>query len=598
MIITREYRACCPLPQNSSLSTIATTTTTILPSIVGVNSSPSSNEKEAFRMKRFKAIEPLSTTINNNITVAQSIVNKPLKHDDENEKGESLLHYQSTTSCAVLKGTDRCVDSTVNPTSTLKKNRSSVLSSSDPTILESASIVTCFDAALLFSYSSIDCQPFSSLRPLPSPSPSLSPSLFTNKLTVNTSSFYSSTCFEQRRKPTINATTACKQLPNRTRPFHVMNIQKCGFAFLLCCFLCISRVFALPSNDLLKLKNSFDNDSTLLSNRPAESVFNETICATIDIRNDVKNFRKLENCTVIEGNLQIVLIDRGEPRFSLFVVESNKLNSTHRINTFFSFQSAQPKDYRNLSFPKLVEITDYLLLYRASGLQSLSKLFPNLSVIRGQKLFWNNYALVVYDMLKLHDIGLHNLTSILKGSVRIEQNPNLCFVHTINWDLISKNKAGENILRVSFVVTFSFIFCLSPFFASLRERWLFVLNSCGRSWILSVCFCSVVVKFDHRRPIITLHTHTRLRDCSAPLSLFSRTKHTLNDPAILDALIYGQRSNYRLAPNAPHYTRALIALECDVQTFLSYLRPFARGVTSIRPFGARFYFDHLLLVQR
>lgn len=96
-----------------------------------------------------------------------------------------------------------------------------------------------------------------------------------------------------------------------------------------------------------------------------------------------------------------------------------------------------------------MEITDYLLIYRISGLTSLSRLFPNLAVIRGQKLFWNNYALVVYDMLKLHDIGLYNLSVISRGSVRIEQNPNLCYVHTVNWDLITRQKAGNNVFRVS-----------------------------------------------------------------------------------------------------------------------------------------------------
>lgn len=57
-------------------------------------------------------------------------------------------------------------------------------------------------------------------------------------------------------------------------------------------------------------------------------------------------------------------------------------------------------DYDNLTFPDLVEITDFLMLYRVQGLKTLSHLFPNLRVIRGNSLV-NNYALVVYEMLSL-----------------------------------------------------------------------------------------------------------------------------------------------------------------------------------------------------
>ena len=53
---------------------------------------------------------------------------------------------------------------------------------------------------------------------------------------------------------------------------------------------------------------------------------------------------------------------------------------------------AQKKDFENMTFPKLREITGYLLLYRV---QSLSKLCPNLTVIRGDVLFYN-YTLVIY----------------------------------------------------------------------------------------------------------------------------------------------------------------------------------------------------------
>ncbi|XP_054999430.1 insulin-like growth factor 1 receptor [Sorex araneus] len=124
----------------------------------------------------------------------------------------------------------------------------------------------------------------------------------------------------------------------------------------------------------------------------------------IDIRNDYQQLRRLENCTVIEGYLHILLISKAE-------------------------------DYRSYRFPKLTVITEYLLLFRVAGLESLGDLFPNLTVIRGWKLFYN-YALVIFEMTNLKDIGLHNLRNITRGAIRIEKNADLCYLSTVDWSLI------------------------------------------------------------------------------------------------------------------------------------------------------------------
>lgn len=124
----------------------------------------------------------------------------------------------------------------------------------------------------------------------------------------------------------------------------------------------------------------------------------------IDIRNDFQQLRRLENCTVIEGYLHILLISRGD-------------------------------DYRSYRFPKLTVITEYLLLFRVAGLESLGDLFPNLTVIRGWKLFYN-YALVIFEMTHLKDIGLHSLRNITRGAIRIEKNADLCYLSTVDWSLI------------------------------------------------------------------------------------------------------------------------------------------------------------------
>ncbi|XP_053147694.1 insulin receptor [Hemicordylus capensis] len=140
------------------------------------------------------------------------------------------------------------------------------------------------------------------------------------------------------------------------------------------------------------------------------------VCPSVDIRNSLTYFSLLENCTVIEGHLQILL---------LFKTRS--------------------EDFRELSFPLLTMITDYLLLFRVYGLESLKKLFPNLTVIRGTRLFFN-YALVIFEMVHLKEIGLYNLMNITRGAVRIEKNDELCYLLTIDWSLILDSVAANDIV--------------------------------------------------------------------------------------------------------------------------------------------------------
>lgn len=98
------------------------------------------------------------------------------------------------------------------------------------------------------------------------------------------------------------------------------------------------------------------------------------ICQSIDVRNSVHLFSLLKDCCVIEGVLQIVLL-----------------------------QNHTEADFENISFPKLREITGYMLLYRVDGLKSLNKLFPNLEVIRGDVLL-TDYAFMIYEMRNLQEV--------------------------------------------------------------------------------------------------------------------------------------------------------------------------------------------------
>lgn len=133
----------------------------------------------------------------------------------------------------------------------------------------------------------------------------------------------------------------------------------------------------------------------------------------MDVRNKPDQLEKLKNCRVIEGFLQILLMDNPEG-----------------------------ESFENYTFPLLTEITDFLLVYRVTGLKSLGRLFPNLAVIRGNKLFLN-YALVVFEVFTLEEVGLHSLKFIGRGAVRIEKNQALCFSQSIDWSQLMNETHHE-----------------------------------------------------------------------------------------------------------------------------------------------------------
>ncbi|KAL1429959.1 hypothetical protein MTO96_015453 [Rhipicephalus appendiculatus] len=138
---------------------------------------------------------------------------------------------------------------------------------------------------------------------------------------------------------------------------------------------------------------------------------NRTICGHIEVRNRVSSLvSHLGNCSVVEGSL-MVMMTRADDIWA------------------------------NLSFPHLTEITGFLFFYRAIGLQSLGRLFPNLAVIRGESAISGNYALVVFEVETLVELGLSRLTDIQRGAVRIEKNPNLCHANTVDWNRIAPHAA-------------------------------------------------------------------------------------------------------------------------------------------------------------
>ncbi|VVC96552.1 unnamed protein product [Leptidea sinapis] len=108
------------------------------------------------------------------------------------------------------------------------------------------------------------------------------------------------------------------------------------------------------------------------------------------------------------------------------------------------FKTRVYNKYKKFGGKRKLNVTGFVVVYRVAGLESLGQLFPNLMRIRGNTLM-SNYALIIYDMPKLREVGLYNLLKIDRGGVIIWTGPLTCYLDTINWKAIAPN--SRHVLR-------------------------------------------------------------------------------------------------------------------------------------------------------
>lgn len=243
----------------------------------------------------------------------------------------------------------------------------------------------------------------------PRPPPPLSNIIIPNYLTSSTTTSTTTLSTPSSLSSSLNAANAAVAVIDTATAPATANVTTLS-----------SLSSATQSTTTIKQHITLNHSNTGKTNRSSPRR-PEKVCPGVHIRNDLKSFEQLRGCTIIDGPLTIALVS----------------NSTHPYES---------KDYENITFPDLHEITEYLLFFRVQGLSSLNGLFPNLSVIRGNELV-SNYALIIYEMMDLHKINLPKLSDILRGSVRIEFNPNLCYVSTVNWEAICKHAFTAHFIK-------------------------------------------------------------------------------------------------------------------------------------------------------
>ncbi|NXV09544.1 ERBB3 kinase, partial [Cettia cetti] len=142
------------------------------------------------------------------------------------------------------------------------------------------------------------------------------------------------------------------------------------------------------------------------------------LSVTGDAQHQYQTLHKMyNNCEIVMGNLEIVLIDHTQ----------------------------------DLSFLQTIrEVTGYILIamnvFTALPLQ-------NLRVIRGTQFYEERFALFVLlnynpnSTQALRQLGLNQLTEILAGGVYIEKNAQLCHVDTVEWRDIMRDTRLEPLVR-------------------------------------------------------------------------------------------------------------------------------------------------------
>ncbi|XP_054851220.1 receptor tyrosine-protein kinase erbB-2 [Eublepharis macularius] len=130
--------------------------------------------------------------------------------------------------------------------------------------------------------------------------------------------------------------------------------------------------------------------------------------------------RLYENCRVVQGNLEITYL---------------------------------PADADTSFLMDIREVQGYVLIAK-NHVRHLQ--LNSLLIIRGTQLYEEKYALAVLENAEpsenvgLQELGMLKLTEILKGGVIVDENPQLCFQETIDWnDIFHKHNYWHNHTLIS-----------------------------------------------------------------------------------------------------------------------------------------------------
>ncbi|XP_053706397.1 receptor tyrosine-protein kinase erbB-3b isoform X2 [Synchiropus splendidus] len=133
---------------------------------------------------------------------------------------------------------------------------------------------------------------------------------------------------------------------------------------------------------------------------------------------DSSNIDSFVNCTKIQGSLHFLVTGiLGD-----------------------DFRNIPPLDARRLEvFRTVREISDILNIQSWPRELSDLSVFSSLTTIQGRSLD-KRFSLMVMHVPSLTSLGLRSLREISDGSVYISQNPQLCYLHTVDWQVLFRGR--------------------------------------------------------------------------------------------------------------------------------------------------------------
>ena len=101
-----------------------------------------------------------------------------------------------------------------------------------------------------------------------------------------------------------------------------------------------------------------------------------------------------------------------------------------------------------IQFTNLIEVTDYILIFQIKNVKNLGEIFPKLSIIRGDRLY-QNYALTIFFSSTLVNLNIKSLISIQRGSIFISKLLPTCYITTVDWNYILKDKRNSALITAT-----------------------------------------------------------------------------------------------------------------------------------------------------
>ncbi|XP_030072896.1 epidermal growth factor receptor [Microcaecilia unicolor] len=133
------------------------------------------------------------------------------------------------------------------------------------------------------------------------------------------------------------------------------------------------------------------------------------------------NIDTFRSCTKINGDVIILAVTiKGDPYTNTAPLDPSKLNI----------------------FKTVKEITGYLMIQAWPANMSDLSPFENVEIIRGRTKAFGQYSVVAAN-IDITALGMRSLKEVNDGDILLKNNPNLCYIESLNWTHLLKLQSQQ-----------------------------------------------------------------------------------------------------------------------------------------------------------